>query len=174
MRKLLLLIMSFAFCAGVSAQQLYKEGVSKFTVSTDHKTGNVVYRGTVTVADLKKEPTFGWLQRNMKDYKLDSQVIYTLKQRLTPYDIVVFMGTWCDDSHTMIPRLLRVLEAVEYNGNVTIYGVSRDKTTGNEDEKKFKINRIPVVILTKDGKEVGRVTEVIERSMEEDILRQLN
>lgn len=163
--------MGLAFCAGVEAQPMYREGTSKYSTSKDRKNGELVYRGPVVVEDLKKEPTFGWLQRGMDDYKLDTPIINMLTERLQPYDVTVFLGTWCDDSHTMIPRMLKVLEASKYRGNLTMYGVDRDKTTGCGDEKKYNINRIPVVILSKDGKEVGRVTEVIERSMEEDMLR---
>ena len=50
-----------------------------------------------------------------------------------------------------------------------MYGVDRAKTTRNGDEKKYGITLVPTIILFKDGKEVGRITETVKKSIEEDL-----
>jgi thiol-disulfide isomerase/thioredoxin len=148
-----------------------QEAVSDFTVSTDSKTGHLVFKGRVTPEDLGKEPTFKWYQKGIADYTPDPETMEYLQAHLSEYDVLVFMGTWCEDSHIMIPKLMRVLNDAGYKGNLTMYGVERNKNTRSAESRKYDIGRIPVVILLKDGKEVGRMTENIVMTVEDDLVK---
>ena len=135
----------------------------------DSVDGGVVYNGLITFDDLNKELSFTWLNE-VNDYKPSENVIEFLQAYLKPYTMVVFMGTWCDDSHYLIPRLERVLQLINYpKSSLTMYGVDRAKTTKSGDEKKYDITLVPTIILFKDGKEVGRITESVKKTIEDDL-----
>jgi hypothetical protein len=151
------------------ATQIQAFAQGDYTVSTDRKTGFVVYNGRITPDDLKKEPSFTWYQKGIDKYKPAEDAMEFLQSNLPQYDIVVFMGTWCDDSHTIIPKLMRVLRDLDYKGKLTIYGVPRDKTSRGGETQQFNISRVPAIILMKDGKEKGRITENVLMTVEDDM-----
>ena len=155
----LMFIMSISAKAQVPVYVTYKDSVD----------GGVVYDRLITFDDLNKEGSFTWLDVS-KEYKPSEDVIQFLQTYIKPYTMVVFMGTWCDDSHYLIPRLERVLQMINYpSSKLTIYGVDRAKHTRNGEDKKYGITLVPTIIIFKDGKEVGRITESVKKSIEEDL-----
>ena len=141
-----------------------------YDVSKDVKNGQVVFNGPVTFDDLFKETSFSWLKSGVDQYKPDAQATDILKQRLKDYTLVVFLGTWCDDSHDMIPRLVKVLQIVGYPlSTITMYGVDREKATKGGENKQYNITLAPTIILFKEGKEAGRITETAQTSVEGDM-----
>ncbi len=76
-----------------------------------------------------KAPYADWYVKEHDEYALDQKAISELKkERLGSYDVIVFMGTWCEDSHRDFPRLTRILEEVGYPENkMTIIAVNRKK-----------------------------------------------
>jgi len=146
--------------------------VTAYDVSKDKENGDLVFNGPVTFGDLNKEVSFTWLQNGMDGYRPDAQAISFLKGRLKEYTLVVFLGTWCDDSHYLIPKLEKVLQQAGYPLNsVTMYGVDREKTTKNGQHKKYNITLVPTIILFKDGREAGRITETVMKSVEWDLTK---
>ena len=143
--------------------------VSKDT-SKEENIGGLVYNGPITFNDLDSEPTFTWLKSGDDEYKPKKKPISYLREHLKDYTIVVFMGTWCDDSHNIIPKLEKTLQQIDYPlSRVTMYGVDRAKTTKNGENKTYNITRVPTIILLKGGKEAGRITETVEKSVEADL-----
>ena len=141
-----------------------------YTVSKDSVDGGLIFNGPISFGDLSKEQSFGWFKEGIELYKPYENVEGYLKTYLPEYSMVIFMGTWCDDSHFLIPRLEKVLQTINYpESKITMYGVDRAKTTKNGDEKKYDITLVPTIILFKDGKEAGRITETVKKSIEEDL-----
>ena len=142
-----------------------------YTVSKDAKNGDVIFNGALTFTDLYKEPTFTWLKKGYDEYNPNAAVTSHLKEYLNNFTIVVFLGTWCDDSHELIPKLARVLDIAGFpKARLTMYGVDREKTTNGGEHKKYNITLVPTIILfNNEGKEVGRITETVNKSLEEDL-----
>lgn len=141
-----------------------------FDTSTDKENGSVVFKGQITYNDLHKEPSFKWLDKGIIDYKPAEADIVFLQKNISGYEVVTFMGTWCDDSQNLVPKLLKVLAAVDYPMHMhTIYGVDRTKQAKYTEAKFYDISRVPTIILLKDNLEVGRITETVNKSIEADI-----
>ena len=84
--------------------------------------------------------------------------------------MVVFLGTWCDDSHELIPKLEKVLQLIQYpQSSLTMFGVDRAKTTTTHDEKQYKITLVPTIIVFDKDREIGRITESVQKSIEADL-----
>jgi len=142
-----------------------------YTISKDSVSGGKVFNGLVTIKDLNSEPSFTWMATGYNAYQPNQNTIGSLSLKLNHYSLVVFLGTWCDDSHDLIPRLAKVLEQANFPSTaLTMYGVDRAKTTTNGEEKKFNVKFVPVFIVMKDGHEVGRITESVSKSIEDDLL----
>ena len=93
-----------------------------------------------------------------------------LAKELYKYSMVIFMGTWCEDSQNLIPKLDKVLSAANADrNNIVMYGVDRAKTVGNDMEKTYKVSFVPSIILFDGTTEIGRITESVQKSVEADL-----
>lgn len=121
-----------------------------------------------------KAPYADWYVKEHDEYAVDQKAISQLrKEKINTYNILVFMGTWCEDSHRDFPRLLKVLEELKYPDNkLTIIAVNRKKESPSGDESLYNIQKVPTIIVQKYGKEIGRIIEMpttgyIERDLVE-------
>jgi thiol-disulfide isomerase/thioredoxin len=149
------------------------QGQKAYEVSNDPKNNQVTFKGPITFSDLNNEPSFTWLNKGRKSYKPDGEEIKVLKERFASrrYSMVVFMGTWCGDSHELIPELEVLLQRTNFPMDMyTMYGADRKKTTKGGEEKNYNITLVPTVILLEDGKELGRITEAVQNSLEADLV----
>ncbi len=144
---------------------------SDYDVSKDKENGAVVYKGECTFADLQKEPSFGWVAKDAAAYTPDTNAIKYLKKHLPDYDFVVLMGTWCDDTHVLLPKYYKVLQQTNYPmAKLKMYGVDRAKTTKYVEHKLYKIVNVPTIIVIKNHTEVGRIVETTKRNIETDLI----
>jgi thiol-disulfide isomerase/thioredoxin/copper chaperone CopZ len=107
-----------------------------------------------------------------RDYNPRKDVVEKISGIRGSHDILVFFGTWCKDSISEVPKILRALDAA---GNkdlkLALYGVDRSKKEGLGMSEKFNIQRVPTTIVLRDGVELGRIVEYPEKSNEEDLLK---
>ncbi len=121
-----------------------------------------------------KAPYADWYVKEHDEYALDQKAVSELKkEKIGTYDIIVFIGTWCEDSHRDFPRLMKILEAANYPENkLNIIAVNRKKESPTGDESLYNLQKVPTIILKRYGKEVGRIVEMpttgyIERDLAE-------
>lgn len=117
--------------------------------------------GTQTKSQLTKAPYSDWYSPEHKEYAVDQNAVDELKkEKLGSYNIVLVLGTWCEDSHRQVPRLMKILESVNYPDNkLTIIGVNRKKEAPGGEEGIYNIQNVPTIIVQKYGKEIGRIVE---------------
>ena len=103
-------------------------------------------------------------------YHPDPAAIATLQQVEQPTEIVVFYGAWCTDSHREIPRFLKIIETVD-NQNITVtdYGVNRQKQDELGQFEIYGIEFVPTFIVIRNGIELGRIIELPNKSLVEDL-----
>lgn len=142
-----------------------------FTRSIGNTKDELIFHGQVTFADLEKETSFKWFAEGAATYKPDAEDITFLKKELKKYTMVVLMGTWCEDSHNMVPKLYRVLRDVDYLANkFVMYGLDRKKQGTKNEEAKYRVTSVPTVILFSGEEEIGRITELVQKSVEADLV----
>jgi len=128
--------------------------------------------GKFTKADLQKPAYESWFKSEYDNFKPSAEAMETIKNNISDYEIMVFMGTWCGDSKREVPKLLKILDEAGYDlSNLTMVGVSRSKTTPEKLEEGWDINRVPSIIFIKDGKEINRFVEYPRETIEEDIAK---
>lgn len=121
-----------------------------------------------------KAPYADWYVKEHDEYALDQKAVSELrKEKIGSYDITVFIGTWCEDSHRDFPRLMKILEEVGYpDSKLNIIAVNRKKESPTGDESLYNIQKVPTIILKRYGKEAGRIVEMpttgyVERDLAE-------
>ncbi len=159
------------FAAILILMSVHAMAQQSFDISKDKEDGGLIFNGPITFNDLNKEPSFNWLKSGYSEYKPKPQVLRYLNENLKNYSMVVFLGTWCDDSHTLVPKLEKVLDLVGVTpAGLTMYGVDREKHTKGGEYKTYDITLVPTIILLRDNKEVGRITESVQTTVEEDLV----
>ena len=82
----------------------------------------------------------------------------------------VYFGSWCSDSRREVPRLLRILDRTSpANLKVRFYGLDRTKKEPARLVRRGAIERVPTFILSVDGREVGRIVETPQATLEHDL-----
>lgn len=85
--------------------------------------------------------------------------------------VEVFLGTWCSDSKAHVSEYFKVLEIADTPLIQTSYiAVPEDKTKRAAYYQGKDILKIPTFIVFVDGLEKGRIVEVPQKSVEEDLV----
>ena len=141
-----------------------------YEISKDTENGSQVFKGPISFDILSKEASFTWYGKGIDAYQPNANDQAEVKKNIGKYRMMVFMGTWCDDSQDLVPKLYRLLTNVQYaTADVKVYGVDRAKTTGDGAEKTYNVTRVPTIILFSGGTEIGRITENVQKSIESDL-----
>lgn len=149
---------------------LHAQYQSDFEEVKSTNEAEVIYKGSCTFDDIEKVPAFK-LTEQSENYNPDESKIESLSEELNKYRLIVFLGTWCEDSHRLIPQLYRVLTDIGYPlEQLQIFALDRDKKGRNGEEKQYNITNVPTVIILKDGNEKGRITETVKKNVESDLL----
>lgn len=124
-------------------------------------------------SQLLKQPYSDWYNKEKDEYVLNQEAMKELKsKKLNSYNITVFLGTWCEDSHRDIPRLMKILETLKYpETKLRLIAVNRKYESPGGEEGLFNIQRVPTIIISKYGKEIGRMVEYPETGvLEKDLV----
>jgi thiol-disulfide isomerase/thioredoxin len=145
---------------------------------------------TMMDPDLEKEVLIGvidtkGLQNNIfvEDWKLaqdeytpDKVTVKNLKKYFRSnkdVQIKAFFASWCGDSKEHMPHFVKLAKKARIK-NVDYIALSRKKELPNEDITAYNIEFVPTLIVYKEGKELGRIIETPENSLEKDLLKILN
>lgn len=125
------------------------------------KTDGKMLLGPQSKSQFLAEPYNDWYVKEHDEYTLDKKAVEELKkEKLGSYGVTVVLGTWCEDSHREFPRLMKILEAVNYpEQKLSLIAVNRKKESPRGEEGVFNIQRVPTIIVQKYGKEIGRIVE---------------
>ena len=87
-------------------------------------------------------------------------------------EIYVLFGTWCHDSQREVPRLLWLLNALDVQDNyIHLIGLNFLKNEPQDRGKHFQIKKTPTFVFLRNQKEIGRIVEMPEISLEADLLK---
>lgn len=149
------------------------------TIFAQHKETIVQNRagmvGVKTKNDFLEAPYVSWFNPSYNSYKVDKKSLDKLKALEAPFKIKVFMSVWCHDSKREVPRLFKILEAMNFDkNNLEIIALDRAKKTPDNLQVGFDIQRTPTFIFYKDDKEIARYVEHSKKSLEKDLLKILS
>ena len=122
--------------------------------------GTKILKGFVTKQILVNDSAFSWFTENQKAYTPYAASLQALKNKKDSVRFLVFGGTWCGDTKTILPKFFSLSEAAGISQDqITLLGVDRSKKTIQHLSEAFNITNVPTIIVLKDGKEIGRVVE---------------
>lgn len=170
MKKIILSLSFIGLLIGASSCSTNKVVLNREIETTN---GNKILLGTQTISQFKKEPYSQWYSEKYDEYETDKEILKELKKRhLNRYKIRVFVGTWCGDSKREFPRLMKILDELNYpEKKLTIVGVNTKKESPDGEATHKVISRVPTIIVERYDKEIGRIIEMPETGyIEKDLL----
>lgn len=84
--------------------------------------------------------------------------------------VKVFFASWCGDSKEHVPHFEKLAQKAKIK-NVKYIALSRKKSLPDEDISSYEIDYVPTFIIYKDNREIGRIIETPEVSLEKDLYR---
>jgi hypothetical protein len=114
----------------------------------------------------------GW---SHADREPDPAGVERLSRVEAGWAVEVAYGAWCSDSAREVPRFLALLKRLEAKApGVRWIAVNRAKSEPAAEIRRLRIERVPTFVVTRGGRETGRIVERAEPSIEEALLRILD
>ena len=155
MKKLLLLLLIVVAISNfVSAQAQYEI----LTERPNEKT----WKGIISREAIMSDTFFmnHWYAANQNSFAPNPAAVAGLKKWGDSLQLLVFMGTWCEDSQFIIPKFFILTDAAGFPGNkITVIGVDRSKKTLSHLTEALGVTNVPTIMVMRNGKEMGRVVE---------------
>lgn len=127
--------------------------------------------GKTDVNTIEKNPQYQWFDNGYNQYNPDSNIVLQLKSIPNNYSFIAIGGTWCGDTHKNLPNFYKVIDQADIpRESISLFLVNTQKKSPEGITKKYNVKRIPTFIVLKNGKEVGRITENPEATIEKDLL----
>ncbi len=138
--------------------------------------GETILVGKTTRDAFDKEPYREWFQPGYDDYEVDKATLDGIKSKMEDVDLMVFMGSWCEDSQYYIPQFFKIIDYLGYDTQkLTLVNVDnhpdRYKQSPQHEEEGLNIESVPTFILRRNGMEIGRIVEFPEETLEKDMAR---
>lgn len=138
--------------------------------------GQKVYKGILSKEILLNDTSFKWYADNQKYYTPMATAVDAVKLNKESIELLVFMGTWCEDSHFIIPRLYELSEAAGFDSKkITLIGTDRYKKSLSHLCEALNVYNVPTILVMKKGAELGRIIEYGKYGMfEKDLIEILS
>lgn len=164
-------LVSFFLILSVSCTTYNKE---KYSFEEEH-----ILVGKVNWEGFTNPPFSDWFAPTYLDYAVDTASLELIKLTSQNFDILMFMGTWCTDSQVEVPQFYKILDYIAYDiDQMTVVALEKlddgKLASPQHEETGYAITHVPTFIFLKDGKEIGRITEYPEKTIEKDIVEILS
>ena len=138
--------------------------------------GETILVGDIDWQGLTSAQYGTWFIKGYKEYVVDSVALQPLVGSLSGVNIIVFVGTWCDDSKYQLPQFYKILDYLKYDLNdLRVIGLERledSQLVGpNQQAPAYDIGFVPTYIFYQESSELGRITEFPQQSLEKDMIK---
>ena len=155
MNKTLFIIIFFFISYATFAQKTYQ------ILSDSADNNSKMLRGVITKEDIDHDTAFKWYAESLRIYpRPDSSAVAAFRNNKDKIYFIVFGGTWCEDTHFIVPKFYKIQEASGFpEDRIIFFAVDRHKHSMGNIAQAMNITATPTIIVMKDGKEIGRLRE---------------
>ncbi|QSS97566.1 TlpA family protein disulfide reductase [Psychroflexus sp. ALD_RP9] len=142
-----------------------------------HAQNYEIMLGEFSLEELKSTKNSTWYLKEYKSYNPNNRVVNQIASldNLDELNIEIYLGTWCPDSRRELPRLVKILDLINFDKDeLKMIGVTRSKKVPEitkEKAKQLNIINVPTIIVYKNGKELNRYVEFAVETIEKDLFK---
>ncbi len=134
--------------------------------------GEEMLVGPGQLNDLRVMPYKAWFKAEYDAFKPDVSPLVPYKEDMMSAQIIVVMGTWCEDSRREVPRLVKIFHSLHLFLEPKIIFVDEEKDDPAGQAKALGVKYVPTIIFrNKKGEEMGRIVESPDVDLVSDILK---
>jgi thiol-disulfide isomerase/thioredoxin len=153
--------------AGSAEMEIFHRGLRLQLTPTPALVGEVTIEQIV-----RQRPDY---LRRAEEMEPDAASVAFLRSVRDSVEIAAFFGTWCPTCADEIPRLMKTLESADNKWiKVRYFAVSQDLKQPQAEMSRYGISATPSLVVFYKGREVGRIIEHPETTVEKDIAAILN
>lgn len=124
----------------------------------------------LTVGDIERSTLLAehaTFQRGTQTFNLSAEEKSQIALWPKDLSISIYFGTWCHDSQREVPRMLIIAE--QANIELKLIALDYQKSEPLGRAKSANVKYTPTIIVTRSGKELGRIIERPKKSLISDI-----
>jgi thiol-disulfide isomerase/thioredoxin len=117
-------------------------------------------------------PTYKhWFDSTYEAHPLDVAILDQIKPLVSDMSFDVYLGTWCSDSRREVPAFYRIMDHLAIaEDQVHQVCVDRSKEVPKDLMTIDSLEFVPTIVVYKNEKEVGRIIEFPNNTLEKDIV----
>ncbi len=132
--------------------------------------GDPMLLGPINRANLADSTYKAWFQESYNFYRIPEGWAAPLKTTVQDLELIIFMGTWCEDTQRELGGMFKLIDALEISEEqISMYALNEDKNSAEGYEKPYEIINIPTLIFKKEGVEINRIVELPVETLHEDM-----
>jgi thiol-disulfide isomerase/thioredoxin len=131
---------------------------------------------TLLIGNIEEESLnrYNWFNEGYRKYTPSAESVDALKVYVADMKIMVVMGTWCSDSHELVPAFFKVATELGLRKTqIEMIGVDRKKHCPVPDISALRIEYVPTFFVFYKGELKGKIVETVNKSIEQDIQKLL-
>ena len=149
--------------------------MSLFFLSCSSNDKYLINEGIVNIDYLFNSPNTEWFKDNYDSYDLDTKTFDYNFSNLDKFQIEIYMNTKCHDSEREVPRLIKILNRLNFSeDNLKIVLLNSKKQSSQGYENGKNITNTPTIIFLSESIEKNRIVEFPNENLEKDILNIIN
>ncbi len=151
--------------------------VSKENYEVIMENNETFLKGEISRQILETDSSCRWFNETYKYVNPAQDAIDVFAKNKDKFKMLVFGGTWCEDTHNLLPLFYKLADMSGYDAkNIRMIAVDRSKKSTTDIAEKYGVTNVPTFIVMQNEKEVGRVVEygkygAIDRELKEIIER---
>lgn len=107
-----------------------------------------------------------WMKTKSEKYEPNKEILEKLKLNKNEKWVVI-AGAWCEDTKFLLPDFYKIALEKKWNlQDIEFIEVDENKEHEKNLHKTYNVENIPIFILMRKNKEVGRITETAPAPLE--------
>lgn len=144
---------------------------AQFELIDDEEDGGKMLVGLASRSALMNEHFADWYFDGYDEYNINENYINEIAPLMEDIKITIVIGTWCGDSKREVPQFYKIIDVLKFDDdNITFIAVDRNKTTELYNIEELNIKFVPTFIFYHKEKELGRIVEIPNETLEIDML----
>lgn len=147
---------------------------SSCSIFNKNSNSKMILNGITTQAILTGNKNFSWFDEEYNNYVPNQLIINQLKPLKNKLNVLIIAGAWCSDTQRELPRFFKIINEIGVpNNHIEMIMVDENKKTPAFNISVIQVSNIPTFIFFKDGKELGRIIEKPQTTLEDDLAKLL-
>lgn len=147
---------------------------SSCSIFNKNSNSKMILNGITTQAILTGNKNFSWFDEEYNNYVPNQGIINSLKPLKNEIKVLIIAGSWCGDTQRELPRFFKIMNSIGVpNNQIEMIMVDENKKTAAFNISVIQVTNIPTFMFFKNGKELGRIIEKPQITLEDDLAKLL-